>query len=290
MHKKIWKEQLYPSIGQYLQIENIIFSQKTKFQKLLLVKNKILGKTLIIDNIIQTAEYDEFIYHEMICLIPFFTHNNPQNILIIGGGDGGCLKKLIKFKNIKSIILVEIDKEIINCAKKYLFKKKKNPFKDKRVTIKINDGLIFFKKNKKKFDLIIIDSTDPIGPGKKLFSTLFYKKCYKFLKKGGILTSQNGTYMFQNKDAIKNFQNLNKIFNKVKFYQASIPTYYGGNMLFLLASKKNKLNEINKKKIYNKIKNLKFKYYNYKIHKSSFALPNFLIKKIKKIKKKNVQK
>ncbi len=276
--KKIWLEKLHSNIGQFIKIDKVIYKKKTKYQKIFIVNNKKLGKILILDNIIQTTEFDEFIYHEMICLIPIFSHPKPQKILIIGGGDGGCLKQIIKFKKIKSITLVEIDKKIISCSKKYLFKIHKNSFDDTRIKIINDDGIKFIKKNNKKFDIIIIDGTDPVGPGKKLFTNEFYYNCQKSLSENGIIVTQSGTIL-QKKQTLKNLKKIKKIFKYTGLYQSSIPTYYGGNMFFMWASQKINLKKINTNKLSSKINLYKFKYYNLMIHISSFALPQFIIKK-----------
>ncbi len=278
--KKIWLEKLHTNVGQFININKIIYKKKTKYQKIFIVNNKKIGNILILDNIIQTTEFDEFIYHEMICLIPILSHPKPKNILIIGGGDGGCLKQITKFKEIKSITLVEIDKKIISCSKKYLFKIHKNSFNDPRVKIINSDGIKFIKNNnKKKFDIIIIDGTDPVGPGKKLFSKNFYFNCKKSLSKNGIIVSQSGTIL-QIKQAFKNLNKIKKIFKYSGFYQSSVPTYYGGNIFFIWASEKNNLKKINVNQLSYRIKSYKFKYYNLMIHINSFVLPQFIINKI----------
>ncbi len=272
---KIWLEKLYPDIGQFLTINSVIYEKQSKFQKIFLFKNTKLGKVLVLDDILQSSDYDEYIYHEMLCLIPFYSHKNPKNILIIGGGDGGCLREITKFKKVQSITLVEIDKEVIKCSKKYLFNYHQNSFYDKRVKINIIDGKLFLKKNKIKFDLIIVDSTDPIGDGKKLFCKKFYQYCKKSLNKNGILTSQSGTLIQE--EAINNYLKLKKIFKYVGFYQASIPSYYGGNMLFIWSSNNLNISSLN---IDNNKIHLNFKYYNNNIHKSSFIFPQYFLNKL----------
>ncbi len=278
MKKKIWLEKLHSNIGQFINVNKIIYKKKTKYQKILIINNKNIGNLLILDNIIQTTEFDEFIYHEMICLIPIFSHPDPKKILIIGGGDGGCLKQIVKIKNIKSIYLIEIDKKIISCSKKYLFKIHKNSFNDSRVKIIHDNGINYIKNNNKKFDIIIIDGTDPIGPGKKLFTKKFYINCNKSLTNKGIIVTQSGT-IFQKKQIIKNLNCIKKIFNYAGLYQANIPTYYGGNIFFIWASKKQNLKKIDINNLKKKQHLYKFKYYNPKIHINSFLIPKFIFLK-----------
>ncbi len=279
MKKKIWLEKLHLNIGQFININKVIYKKKTEYQNILIIKNNKIGNTLILDNIIQTTEFDEFIYHEMISIIPIISHPNPKKILIIGGGDGGCLKQIVKFKKIKSITLVEIDKKIIYCSQKYLFKIHKNSFFDSRVNILYKDGINFLKKNNTKFDIIIIDGTDPVGPGKKLFTKKFYLNCKKSLHNNGIIVTQSGTIL-QEKQIIKNLNNIKEVFNYSGLYQATVPTYYGGNIFFIWASQNIDLKKTNINELKKKIKSYKFKYYNPMIHIYSFILPQFIIKKI----------
>ncbi len=275
-------EKINKNIGQFFKIDEIILKKKTKYQEILIFKNKKIGKILAIDNIIQTTSFDEFIYHEMICFIPIFSHKNPKNILIIGGGDGGCLKEILKINYINSITLVELDKKIIKYSKKYLYEIHKNSFYNKKIKILIDDGFIFLKKNTQKYDIIIIDSTDPIGPGKALFSKKFYTYCKNSLNENGIIVGQNGTYMYQKKNIINNFKIFKKLFQFQGFYQATIPTYFGGNMLFIWGSNNIDLKKINLKNLKNKIKLFHFKYYNFSIHINSFYLPQYLLNKLNK--------
>ncbi len=280
--KNIFLEKIHKNIGQFVYIKSIIFEKKTKYQNLLLLNNKKLGKVFILDNVIQKTDFDEFIYNEIISFVPIFSHENPQNILIIGGGDGGCLNNILKIKNLKSIFIVEIDKDVIECSKKYFFEKTKNPFKNKKVKIIIDNGFNFLKKNKKLFDIIIVDGTDPIGPGKCLFSTEFYKLCKKSLNKNGIFTSQNGVFLLQKKETFSSFYKLKKIFKYCGFFHANIPTYYGGIMLFSWGSNNKNIKNIKINLLKEKIKKIKliFKYYNPYIHIGSFYLPQFLLKEL----------
>ncbi len=279
-NNKIWFEKINNNVGQFFKINKIILKKKTKYQNIFIFENKKIGKILAIDNIVQTTSYDEFIYHEMICLIPILSHENPKNILIIGGGDGGCLKEIIKIKCIKKITLVELDKKIIKYSKKYLKEIHQDSFYNKKVKIIIDDGFKFIQKNKKKFDIIIIDSTDAIGPGKILFSEEFYNNCKISLKKNGIIVGQNGTYIYQKKNIVNNIKIFKKLFKFSGLYQAPIPTYYGGNMFFIWGSNNTNLKKINLNYLNKQLPFSKFKYYNSSIHINSFYLPQFLLNKL----------
>ncbi|BFI91203.1 polyamine aminopropyltransferase [Enterobacterales bacterium endosymbiont of Anomoneura mori] len=279
MKKKIfWYEFLHSNVGQFFTIDKIIFKKKTKYQNLLIFYNSFLGRVMILDNIVQTTEKDEFIYHEMITHIPLVTNYKAKKILIIGGSDGGVLREVVKHKNIEQIYMVEIDKELIKYCKKYLPNHSAGSYNDKRLKLIIEDGNKFVNKTKEKFDVIISDCTDPVGPGKNLFDPIFYKNCANILNKNGIFVSQNGIFLFQKEEIINSFNNLKKYFKDVYFYQASIPTYYGGVMNFSWSTQNilnRKFSSLKLKKILME-KKLNCFYYNYKIHLNSFALPQYM--------------
>ncbi|OQM34233.1 polyamine aminopropyltransferase [bacterium endosymbiont of Pedicinus badii] len=280
MKKKIFFEKLHNKLGQYFIIDKIIYNGYSSYQKVLIFKNSILGKVLSLDGVVQTTEKDEFIYHESMTHIPIFSHPDAKKILIIGGGDGGILREICLHESIKKIVMVEVDELVIEVCKKYLSNHSKNAFSDARLDLIIQNGMDFIKKNKEKFDIIISDCTDPIGPGKILFTKKFYKECLRCLKKNGIFVAQNGVFFFQKLSSIQSYKILKKQFLETKFYQSSIPTYYGGIMLFLWGSKNKIEFYLDKKRIEKRIQNsnINFRYYNSDIHFGSFCLPQYLLK------------
>ncbi|VFP84416.1 Polyamine aminopropyltransferase [Candidatus Erwinia haradaeae] len=275
----IWHEKLYSGLGQYFSIDHILCHIQTKHQDLIIFKNHALGHIMALDGIVQTTESDEFIYHEMLTHIPLLTHGAPKSVLIIGGGDGGVLREVSRYKMIERITMVEIDEQIIRLCKKYLPNHSAGAYKDARLTLILDDAANFVKKTNQKFDVIISDSTDPTGPGKNLFSIEFYKECKKCLNDDGIFASQNGVSFLQNKETIQIYQKLKDSFNNVHFYQAAIPTYYGGIMIFALASNYPYLNQTDILTAKDRCakEKLKFRYYNPAIHANSFALPQYLL-------------
>lgn len=278
-HKKTWHEKLYCHLGQYFLIEEMLYQNTTSHHKVMVFKNSVFGKVMIIDDIVQTTESDEFIYHEMLTHVPIFSHGLIKNVLIIGGGDGGILREVCRHKTIQNITMVEIDSNIIDLCKKYFPNHSQNAYEDSRLKLIIDDGLNFTRNTKEKFDLIISDSTDPIGYGKNLFLSEFYLNCKNCLKKNGIFVAQNGVFFLQKKESILTYTNLKKHFYDTRFYQANIPTYYGGIMIFAwgsnnIGSRKNNLEEIQSRIKYTK---LAFNYYNAKIHISSFYLPQYIL-------------
>lgn len=257
-----------------IKVKKKIASFKTPFQRGEVLDTFGYGRVLVLDGIIQLSEKDEFIYHEMIAHLPLFYHSNPEKILIIGGGDGGVLKEVLKHP-LKEAYLVEIDKKVIEISKKYLPFVSKKAFDDKRAKIFIEDGLKFVKKYKNFFDVIIVDCTDPGGPSLSLFSRKFYQDIFSALKKNGIMITQSGTFYYQSFHIKKIFKTLKKIFPFVKIHRAAIPCFEEAEFSFILASKKINLNKRDFLKIKSRFKKIKLRteYYSPEIHLASGILP-----------------
>ena len=262
-----------------LEIRKVLYSKKSKFQKIQILESKTWGRVLTLDETIQTTERDEFIYHEMISHPSLFLHPNPKNVLIIGGGDGGVLREVLKHE-IKKAILVEIDGDVLEASKKYLGKIHCNSFYDKRAEVLIGDGIDFVTKCKNVFDIIIIDSTDPVGAAAGLFTNKFYKDILSALRRDGFLVTQSGAIFTQWAEFFKTFKKMKKFFKYISPYLTVVPTYPSSFWSFTIASKnfnfkKTLFGSIEKK--YKKIKG-EFKFYNPEVHRASFAIPNFIIK------------
>ena len=281
--KKSWYFEsfdLYPDLALGFQIKKKLLTKKTPFQKIEICQTDRFGRVLFLDGIVQTTEKDEFVYHEMIVHLPLFLHPCPKKVLIIGGGDGGALREVLRHP-VKQVHLVEIDKEVIKASERFLSKINRGSFKNKRAKIHIEDGLKFIKKYQNEFDIVIIDSSDPIGPAKKLFSLGFYRDIKKALKSDGILVAESGSAFLQTNELKNNWQNTKKVFPSANVYFADIPTYTGGLYGFIIGSKKINLVKVNPKQIEKKYQamKLKTKYYDPQIHFASFIWPNY-IKKI----------
>lgn len=265
-----------------IKVKNHIFSGKSDFQKIDVYDTDGFGRVLVIDDCIMCTEKDEFIYHEMITHVPMAVNPEIKNILIIGGGDGGAVRELARYNTIESIDVVEIDELVVKVSRQYL------PFtagslSDKRVRIFIDDGINFIKKSENKYDLIIIDSTDPIGPGEGLFTADFYKDCYRALREEGILINQNESpyYINNANEMIRAHQKQKGIFNISLLYQYMIPTYGSGYWFFGFSSKKlHPIYDIKEQKWSGA--GLKTRYYNLDIHKAAFILPNYVKECIKR--------
>ncbi|MDP8012001.1 MAG: polyamine aminopropyltransferase [Thermoplasmata archaeon] len=239
-----------------MKYDRILFHKKSKYQMIDLIENKTYGKVLFIDNTFQLTERDEFIYHEMLAHIALFSIERPKKVLIIGGGDGGLARECLKH-DIDDLKLVEIDEDVVNVSKKFLPSLSVS-FNDSKMKIFIDDGAEFIKNSNEKFDAVLIDSTDPVGPAAVLFETEFYNNIKKILNNGGIVGTQSGSPFMFPEHLKKAYGNMRKIFNFVKVYTATIPTYPGAIWSFTFASN----NDIIRKREVN----VKTKYYNEKIH------------------------
>ena len=274
-------ETLYPDVKISLK-GKLLYKEKTPYQDLKIYKTERFGNLLLLDGAIQTTEKDEFIYHEMLTHTVMLIHPQPKRILIIGGGDGGILKEVIKYKDVESIYLVEIDKRVIEISQKYLKTICQNAFEDKRVNIIIEDGAKFVKKTKEKFDIVIVDSPDPVGVAKVLFSSKFYKNIFNCLKKDGLMIRQTGSTILQESELEENWKILNKIFPYVWIHLIATPTYIGGFFSLTVASKKIDLFKIDIDKLEKKFNRLKIKtkYYNPYLHIASSVLPEYIRRKL----------
>jgi len=276
---KTYNETLYDAYSQEFVVDKVYFEQKTDHQHLIIFDNAKFGRVMALDGVIQTTEADEFIYHEMLTHVPILTHGHVKRVLIIGGGDGGILREVCKHKSIEHITQVEIDQQVIAMCKEYLPKHSAGAYDDSRVSIVIDDGANFVRQRQQTYDLIISDSTDPIGPGDALFTSDFYADCKTCLNEGGILVAQNGVAYMQLDEVTTTAKRLQPYFSEQTFYCAAIPTYIGGVMTFAWASDNKKLLHVSVEQIQQRLQlaNINCRYYNAAIHKASFALPQYII-------------
>lgn len=257
--------------GIFFDIEEVLYSKKSKYQLVEVVSSKTWGKVLLLDRNIMTTDRDEFIYHEMITQVPYYTIKNAESALVIGGGDGGTVRELLRHKEMKKVTLVEIDGDVVEVCKEF-FPQIACSFDDERLELKVEDGIKFVENCKDKYDIVIIDSSDPFGPAEGLFREEFYKNCKRCLKPGGVLTCQAGN-AFMTDEAVMAYANLGKVFNNVEYYLANILTY-GGLWGFAYASDEKKSWDDFDHELFDN-KGFVYKYYSKDIHKAAFALPPF---------------
>ena len=283
--KKWFFEKELPNIAQEFKIgwklKKRVYSGKSKFQKIEILDTSALGRIFVLDGILQLSEKYEFIYHEMISHLPLFYHKNPKKVLIVGGGDGGVAREVLKH-SLKEIFWVELDPKVVEVSKKYLpFLNIKNSLKQKKVKLFFEDGTTFIKKFKNFFDVIIVDSTDPEGPSSSLFEKKFYKDCFLALKKDGIFITQSGNFLDQISEIKTAILNLKTFFPYLKVHKILTPDYQGSDFSFTLAAKSinfEKFNIEKTKERYKKIKGLKC--YSPQIHFCSGVLPKFYKEKL----------
>jgi len=271
-----YQETLYPEWGQTFSIDKMIHQEKSDFWDLAIFENSFYGRVLAIDGNIQTTERDEAVYHEMMVHVPLLTHGNAASVLVIGGGDGGIIREVLRHDTVKKVTMVEIDRSVIDLSKKYLPTLSNGAFEDPRLNLVIQDAAKFVKETEEKFDVIISDGPDPEGPALVLFTSEFYGDCHKCLNPKGIFVNQNGVPFLQTDELKNSFDNRSPHFKNVSFYVAPVPTYVGGYMAFGWAS--DKAYRVSEKTLQERIKNVKgkMKYYTPAVHKGSFALPQYI--------------
>ncbi len=277
-----FREELYgTSYLQSLSIDRPIFSGRSEHQKVMLFENRVFGKVLALDDIVQTTEKDEFIYHEMLVHVPIFAYQKARKVLVIGGGDGGAIEEIFKHPFIDKVVMVEIDKMVVNLSKKYLRKICKSAFSDKRLELILEDGVKYVSSTREKFDIVIVDSPDPIGPGKMLFSEEFYHGVHNVLKDKGVFARQTGSSFLQRRELQESMKILNKIFDFVAPYVAAVPTYVGGFFTFVLGLKGRKglPDFLSMRKSFEAF-DLETNYFSPEIANAAFVLPRYIHKSL----------
>lgn len=274
---ELWFSEVQtPHVKFSVRVDRQLYSGKSEFQRIDVFESPEFGRMLVLDGYIMLTEKDEFIYHEMMTHIPMAVHPSVKNVLVIGAGDGGIIRELTKYPEIAHIDMVEIDEQVVEVCRKYL-PQTACRLDDPRVEIHYEDGLRFVRSRENQYDLIIVDSTDPFGPGEGLFTREFYGNCNKALKEDGIMINQHES-PFYDEDAFamqRAHQRIVKSFPISRVYQAHIPTYPSGHWLFGFASKKyHPVLDFDAKR-WNAL-GLKTRYYNANLHNASFALPNYV--------------
>ncbi|WP_432359986.1 polyamine aminopropyltransferase [Sporosarcina sp. UB5] len=281
---KLWfVENHSPNVQFSMKVIEHLYTGKSEFQKIDVLQTAEFGRVLTLDGYVMVTEKDEFIYHDMITHVPMATNPNIKKVLVIGAGDGGTIRELTKYDSIEHIDMVEIDEMVVDVCKEFI-PQTASKLDDPRVHLHFEDGLKFVRSRNDEYDLIIVDSTDPFGPGEGLFTREFYGNCYKALNDEGILVNQHESPFYE-EDALGMQQAHKRItgfFPVCKVYQLHIPTYPSGHWLFGFASKKyDPIKDLNAD-AWNQL-GLQTKYYNTDIHVGSFALPNYVKEQLKDV-------
>lgn len=277
MSKELYHEITPEGFGIAIEKNEHLFNSKSPFQEVDVFSSRAFGNVLTLDGLMMVTERDEFFYHEMIVHIPMLTHKNPENILVIGGGDGGTVRELLKHDCVKHVDMVEIDGMVIEASKKY-FPTVSNKLDDPKVSVLVQDAIDFIKEKENIYDVVLIDSTDPIGPGEGLFNENFYNNVKRALKKGGIVVPQTEGPFGQSDNMKKTYKLLRKVFKYVAPYVGPMPTYPGGYWSWGFCSDDveipNNPDEIDKNRA-DKISST-CKIYNRELHTAVFKVPNFV--------------
>jgi len=274
--------EMWPGQCMSLEVEEVLFKERSKFQDILVFKSKTYGNVLVLDGVIQCTDRDEFSYQEMLAHLPLCSHRNPKKVLIIGGGDGGVAREVLKHSSVESVHMCEIDEMVIEVSKKYL-PDMSTSFSNPKLQLHIMDGFEYMGKHQGEFDVIITDSSDPIGPASTLFQRGYYELMKKALKPGGVVCSQ-GECMWVHLDLIKGMLEFcDTIYPTVNYAYTTIPTYPCGQIGFLMCSLDADLDFENPVRGFSpeEVDQLKLKYYNKGVHESAFKLPEFARKALK---------
>jgi spermidine synthase len=291
MAEKRWiAETLFEDLGFRMtyEVERVLYEMQTEHQHLVLFEHKHFGKMLMLDGATQVTSRDEFIYHEMMTHVPILAHGKAKEVLIVGGGDCGIAEEVLKHKSIKRLTQVEIDASVVDFSKEHFPEFTRPVLKDKRFDLIIDDGMNFVAKTERRFDVIIVDSTDPQGPGAVLFTREFYAACKRCMTKGGVMVTQNGVPFLQPAELVSSVGHFRKLFADGGCYVASIPTYVGGHMAMGWATDNKRLRDTPLKTIverYRKAGRFSTKYWTPEIHKAAFALPRFIAERLAGVKR-----
>ena len=275
---KRFDEILHKGYAQSFEVTRVLFQEITDHQDLVIFETPIFGRVMALDNIVQVTTKDEFIYHEMMTHVPLFAKGDATKVLIIGGGDGGILREVLRHKSVEQATMVEIDGSVVDLCQEHFPEISDGAFDDPRTNLIIDDGVKFVAETEQRFDAIIVDSTDPIGPGEVLFTESFYAQCHRCLKQGGVLVTQNGVPFFQGSEVVDTNQRMGKSFKDNGFYTAVVPTYIGGFMTLGWGCDDTDVRNVSVDVLKDRFQkaNIQTRYYTPEMHKAAFALPPFI--------------
>ncbi|MEL6197372.1 MAG: polyamine aminopropyltransferase [Pseudomonadota bacterium] len=270
-------EGLYDDHAQALRESRVLYDSETALQRIRVFENPRFGRVLTLDGVVQTTEADEFIYHEMLAHVPILAHGAARRVLIIGGGDGGMAREVLRHGSVDQVTMVEIDAGVIDFSKTYLPALSAGAFDDARLDVVISDGAAFVRESEAQFDVIICDSTDPIGPAEVLFSDSFYAAAKERLADGGILVTQNGVPFLQPDELRNTLAAFRRLFTDATCYLATVPTYFGGPMAFgwgTDGAARDVAMEVLEARF--AASGIATRYYTPAVHQGAFALPGYI--------------
>ena len=276
------EEVLHPGLRFKLEAEKVLYDSRTAHQRVVVFENQTLGRVLALDDIVQTTERDEFIYHEMLSHVPILAHGAVREVLIVGGGDGGMLEETLKHGAIERVTMVDIDAGVVDLAKTYLRAICKDAFEDPRTDLVIADAVAFVARCERRFDVIIVDSTDAVGPGVALFGEDFYRNCRRCLTPGGIVVAQDGVPFLRSRELIATHAAFRSLFADASCYLASVPAYVGGPMAFGWGTDAREARVMPPAVLRARFEaaGIETDYYTPEVHAGAFALPVYIARMI----------
>ncbi|HEY8594341.1 MAG TPA: polyamine aminopropyltransferase [Devosiaceae bacterium] len=271
-------ETLHKDVGFHFDADEVLFEERTEHQDMVLFANSRFGKVLMLDGATQVTTADEFIYHEMMAHVPILAHGAARRVLIVGGGDCGIAEEVLKHKGIERLVQVEIDAAVLDFAREHFAEFNAPVFEDERFVSVIADGMAYVRETSERFDVIIVDSTDPLGPGEVLFGEPFYAACRKLLNRRGVMVSQNGVPFMQPQELATAMSALRASFEDVWAYVAAIPTYVGGHMAmgFSATGADLRVHSIETIAARFETASIDTRYYTPAVHVAAFALPRYI--------------
>lgn len=281
--EELWfTEELYPDYAQSMLVKKVLAQTKTEYQDLLVFDTDRFGRVLVLDNNVQTTYLDEFVYHESMVHAPLCWHPNPQKVLIIGGGDGGILREVVKHKCVKEVDLVEIDAGVIDYSKEFMPLISKNAFNDLRAHIIVGDGAEFVKHKENYYDVIIVDSSDPVGPAVVLYEDPFCQNLHKALKDVGVIIRQTGSCVYQPDECVNALAQIKRYFADGEILFVPVPTYIGNDFTLTAGFKGNNLSLCNNNLDYRfRDVDLKTRFYSPEMHKAAMVRTPEIERRIK---------
>jgi spermidine synthase len=273
------EETLHRGFRVRLTADRVLFDSETEHQRLIIFENADFGRVMMLDQIVQLTTKDEFIYHEMMSHVPLFAHGKARKALIVGGGDGGVLRECLRHPELEQVTLCEIDRGVIDLCRQHFPQVSAGAYDDPRTRIVIADGTRFVAETEDRFDVIMIDSTDPVGPGAVLFTREFYANCRRCLAPGGLLVTQNGLPFLQASELKQSVGFFRELFGDASAYLANTPSYFGGPMSYGWATDNKKLRRHKKRRItkrYEEAGAFPTRYWRPDVHVAAFALPTYV--------------
>ena len=274
-----WVEETFnPHFRCGLECDAVLYEGHTGFQDLIIFENKTFGRVMMLDGVIQLTERDEFIYHEMMAHVPLFSLGDAETVLIIGGGDGGVLREVLKHRGVARVVHCEIDGVVVEMSRKYLPGISQGAFDDPRLELMIGDGIRFVNETDQRFDAIIVDSTEPIGPAKVLFTEDFFAACQKCLRPRGVFIAQNGLPFLYPEHLSESGRMLRRLYADAACFLCCQPTYFGGPFALAWAGNDPKTRALSAAALARRYagSGIATRYYIPEVHRAAFILPNYI--------------